>query len=266
MTMSSRIIDNSVSRHILCLLVLISVLTIPTVTVAENGVMLQIGTTSAQPGMSVEVPISIENNAGISSLRFVIKYDNTVLTLTNISFPKNTGTYSSVPQPYTENQTVNFVSPLSAFSKTGLFATLTFSVNENAEANITSNILVEYDEDNIFDMNFNNVPFVTSIGSIYVSDGGEVDMTVLPAELTTISEEAFMNTSFYYVIVPEMTTTIGSKAFANCSNLKYIYIPERTNQIADDAFLNVTGLTIYGKTGSYAETYAGRKGYAFQPQ
>ncbi len=233
---------------------------------AENTVSLKIESASAQPGSEVQIPIIIENNSGLASLKFTIEYDGEVLTLENVTFPKNTGTHSSVPQPYSADQVVNFVSPLSAYSRTGVFATLTFSVNENAEVNKSTNILLVYQEDDIFDMGFSNVALMVSIGSVYILDNNTESTAVLPTLLTVITEESFMNTSFYYVILPNTTTRIESKAFADCKNLKYIYIPESTTQIADDAFLNVNNLTIYGKVGSYAEFFAGKKGYTFQIQ
>lgn len=264
--MKSESINKRAYRPIIWLLVVISLLFIPTSAFAENAISLKLETTSVLPGSQVQVPIVIEKNTGFSSLKFSIEYDDTVLTLTNVAFPKNTGTYSCVPEPYGANQIINFVSPLAAFTKTGTFATLTFSVKQDAELNKVSNILIEYEEDDIFDSNFNTVPFVSMDGGIYVTDGSQQSMAVLPSALTTVEEEAFMNTSFYYVVLPETTTSIGSKAFANCSNLKYIYIPAKTTSIADDAFLNVAGLTIYGKSGSYAQTFASRKGYTFQIQ
>lgn len=264
--MKSQSINKRACKPIIWLLVAMSLLFVPASALAENAISLKLETASVLPGSEVQVPIIIEKNTGLSSLKFSIKYDDTVLTLTNVVFPKNTGTYSCVPEPYGSNQIINFVSPLAAFTKTGTLATLTFSVNQNAELNAVSNILIEYEEDDIFDSNFNTVPFVTVDGGIYVTDGSQQSMAVLPSALSMIEEEAFINTSFYYVVLPETTTSIGSKAFANCSNLKYIYIPSKTTSIADDAFLNVTGLTIYGKSGSYAQTFANRKGYTFQVQ
>lgn len=264
--MKSKSINKRACRQIIWLLVVMSLLFIPAIAFAENAISLKLETASVLPGSEVQVPIIIEKNSGLSSLKFSIKYDDAVLTLTNVAFPKNTGTYSCVPEPYGANQIINFVSPLAAFNKTGTFATLTFSVKQNAELNKMSNILIEYEEDDIFDLDFNTVPFVSVDGGIYVIDGSQQSMAVLPSALTMIEEEAFADTSFYYVVLPETTTSIGSKAFANCSNLKYIYIPANTTSIADDAFLNVTGLTIYGKSGSYAQTFASRKGFTFQVQ
>ena len=86
---------------------------------------------------------------------------------------------------------------------------------------------------------------------------------VLPDALTEIGEEAFANCGFTYVKLPENTDTIGKNAFANCPNLKYIYIPKNCLWIDRYAFTGVTGLTILGVDGSYAQTYASGKGFDF---
>ncbi len=248
----------------MCLIVLMIFCLFPSYCFAASGISMKAGAVSAQPGTEVNVPLNIVANSGVASLKLAIKYDNTYLTLTKVTFPNNTGTYSSVPVPYSKNQVINFVSPLSSFNKTGLFATLTFSVNENAVTDRMEAITIEFNEDDIFDMNFNNVPLTVSNGSIYITDEITEIKAILPSALVTIADESFMNTSFSYVELPETVTTIGSKAFANSSNLKYIYIPEKTTTIAQDAFLNVPNLTILGKSGSYAESFASRYGFAFQ--
>lgn len=251
---------------ILLFLILIIVLFAPVNAYADGTVSLKLETALVQPGSVVQVPIIIESNPGLASMKITVKYDDTVLTLTDVTFPKNNGTYSSAPEPYTANQIINFVSPLSAFTNTGNFASLTFSVNQDVELNTISNILIEYEEDDVFDMDLDNIPVACVNGAIYVLEDGQGTITVLPSTLSAITEESFMDTAFYYVVLPETTTTIESRAFADCMNLKYIYIPENTTAIADDAFLNVTNLTILGKDGSYAQSYASGKGFAFKAQ
>ena len=88
---------------------------------------------------------------------------------------------------------------------------------------------------------------------------------ILPSSLEKIGEEAFVGGTFVYVELPEGLTSIGKRAFADCQNLNKIYIPEATVQIATDAFEDVSGLTIYGKKGSYAEFYANNNHYEFIP-
>ena len=79
---------------------------------------------------------------------------------------------------------------------------------------------------------------------------------VLPSELTEIEDEAFVGTMFTFVELPEQAVSISRNAFADCPNLSYIYIPALTTQINDQAFGELQHLTIFGKTGTTAESYA----------
>ncbi len=86
---------------------------------------------------------------------------------------------------------------------------------------------------------------------------------VLPAELTTIEEEAFFGGAFTFVKLSENTETIGARSFSACPYLSYIYIPETTQYIHEDAFGDMQGLTILGTAGSRAESYAYAYDFAF---
>ena len=88
---------------------------------------------------------------------------------------------------------------------------------------------------------------------------------VLPAKLRSIEKEAFSGGAFTYVKLPDNAVSIGSRAFANCPNLAYVYIPQAIENISADAFSGLAGLTILGKEGSYAETYAQQNGITFMP-
>ena len=88
---------------------------------------------------------------------------------------------------------------------------------------------------------------------------------ILPAALTEIGEEAFAGGAFSFVKLSENTTMIGSNAFADCPNLTQIFIPNAEAVIDENAFGNMQNLTILGKTGSTAETYAAAHGYVFIP-
>lgn len=57
---------------------------------------------------------------------------------------------------------------------------------------------------------------------------------------------------------------IGNQAFSGCSNLKTITIPSTVTEIAANAFDGCKKLTIRGKEGSYAETYAAVYGITFK--
>ena len=60
------------------------------------------------------------------------------------------------------------------------------------------------------------------------------------------------------------TKTIAGWAFSDCTALESITIPNSVIEIGEWAFFGCTLLTtIYGYTGSYAETYANTNGYTF---
>lgn len=82
----------------------------------------------------------------------------------------------------------------------------------------------------------------------------------IPAAMQIISEEAFSGVDAEVIILPSGCTTIESRAFADCLNLRTVVIEEATTSIADDAFDGVNELTIQTPAGSYAETYAANHG------
>lgn len=72
-----------------------------------------------------------------------------------------------------------------------------------------------------------------------------------------IGESAFSgNNSVRNVIFPDTVTSIGSCAFSGCTNLESIRILRPVQSISENAFSGCTNLIIFGKKGSYAETYA----------
>lgn len=88
---------------------------------------------------------------------------------------------------------------------------------------------------------------------------------VLPDDLTVIESEAFRGDACIYAALSDKVTTIGANAFADCPNLAFVHIPAATVNISPDAFSGVQDLTILGKAGSYAETYANDHDFGFMP-
>lgn len=68
------------------------------------------------------------------------------------------------------------------------------------------------------------------------------------------------------VIVPCRVTKIGDSAFKNCTKLTSITIPPSVTEIPISAFSYYDKHTIYGVTGSYAETYANEHAIKFVPR
>lgn len=78
-----------------------------------------------------------------------------------------------------------------------------------------------------------------------------------PASLVAIEDEAFRGSSFGdFDLMNSRVRYIGSRAFADCKNLKLIRIPESVISISDDAFDGCNNLVILCKYGSAAYQFA----------
>lgn len=74
--------------------------------------------------------------------------------------------------------------------------------------------------------------------------------------ITVIPKSAFENTAVSEIVFPWQVTSIGDKAFSNCVNLMNVTMGCRVSSVAEGAFSYKNKLTIHGKAGTYAETYA----------
>ena len=103
-----------------------------------------------------------------------------------------------------------------------------------------------------------NVPdSVTSMGS-YVFDGcSSLTDVSLGSGITSIPDYAFSNCeSLEAIKIPYNVTTIGQYVFLNDTAFKEITIPRKTESINSNSFSYPWDLTIYGISGTYAETFA----------
>ncbi|MDD6603378.1 MAG: leucine-rich repeat protein [Eubacteriales bacterium] len=82
----------------------------------------------------------------------------------------------------------------------------------------------------------------------------------LPSTLETIGDRAFYGCGIYYVDVPASVTKIGSNAFSD-SNVETIIINNKDTTLP--SYFVYDSATIYGHTGSTAETYANNRGNTF---
>ena len=83
----------------------------------------------------------------------------------------------------------------------------------------------------------------------------------LPKALKIIDTEAFYgDTAIDKVVVPEGTTEIRARAFAN-STLSEINLPDSLTFIDDTAFEGLSGVAVTANKGSYAYDWAVEKGY-----
>ena len=92
----------------------------------------------------------------------------------------------------------------------------------------------------------------------------DITELTLPSTLTTIDDYAF---AFYLnvkdVQIPYGVTTIGNYAFSVCDSLNSITIPASVTEIGKSLAHSYSGVSIFGYTGSTAESYAKENNYAF---
>lgn len=99
---------------------------------------------------------------------------------------------------------------------------------------------------------------VTSIGNSAFSGCYELQNVNISSGVTSIGANAFSNCrSLTELTIPDGMTSIGEYAFSKCRSLTKIILPESVTSIGDNAFDSRNeNLTIFGKSGSIAETYA----------
>ena len=106
---------------------------------------------------------------------------------------------------------------------------------------------------------------VTSIGNAAFYDCTNLTTVVLPDSITELGKMAFgMCSSLLSIDIPSGVTVIQDGTFVNCESLQFILLPAGVTTITETAFFKCTSLTtVYGITGTYAETFAQQNNYEF---
>ena len=92
------------------------------------------------------------------------------------------------------------------------------------------------------------------LGTVIFAEGGTAVLEIVAGD----SYNAMFDScpELTTVILPERITKLQSYTFYNDPKLQTLYIPAGASEIADNAIFNCPNLTIYGVSGSAAETYA----------
>ena len=136
-----------------------------------------VGSAAAKAGETVTIPVSITKNPGIVSMKMTISYDESVLELIEatagdfvVDEQENVTVSSPSFGPIGGGIfTINWVDALATenVTKTGVIANLTFKVKEDA-AEGDYNVFITFNENDIFDKDYVNMPFNGTEGTITV--------------------------------------------------------------------------------------------------
>lgn len=136
---------------------------------ASESASFSIGSAENQAGGTVEIPIEINNNPGITSFRLVIQYDSAIFKLTNVSFKDAAQGFStSTSQIYDSPYSISGYNSEIDLNKNGQLAVLTFEISPYA-AEGRYDISLSYDEEDVFNMAGGNVLFDLNNGWVDIS-------------------------------------------------------------------------------------------------
>ncbi|MBR6873976.1 MAG: hypothetical protein IKN17_10790 [Ruminococcus sp.] len=130
-----------------------------------------VSSASGKAGDKVKVEVGLHSSPGIISLRLAVDYDSDALTLTDCK----TADFetAAVSDPGSDPFVVLWAD-LGAgnFKGDAVLAELTFEISGDASGEYP--LSITFDEDDVFDLDFNNVDFKAANGSVTVS-GGKTD-------------------------------------------------------------------------------------------
>ncbi len=107
---------------------------------------------------------------------------------------------------------------------------------------------------------------VTEIGRELCYGCDKLTDVKLGKYITTIPDSAFrLCQSLTTVNIPRFCTTIAANTFAEDTKLSSAYIPPYVTKIENNSFSYPAKMTVYGKSGSYAEEYAKSRNMKFNP-
>ena len=164
---------------ILLLNVFVSNTFVGNVIASGNDPTITVGTVSGKPGNLVEVPVSIKDNPGIVAFYINISYDASKLKLTGVTNgtvltdPSHSGSLAANPYRLCFDMGL---SPANNTSN-GVVATLLFEIPASAEPGDTE-ITCSYNPNEIYNIDYNNVPFYIINGKIEIQEPGIPTVTV----------------------------------------------------------------------------------------
>lgn len=205
----------------LCAVLVLCITALPVYAAGQGSFVVSRAT--GNPGDTVQITISTENNPGIVGLQLAVQYDKNVLELTKA----NAGVFNGVAfgpankVPFN----LNWVDAIHPDNKTnGVLATLTFKIKAGAP-NGTYPITVSFKPENVFNLAWENVSFTTKAGGVTVGgaipeNGGTV-ATGAALHSVTEADDADRGLGFRFTLPAKGVKIKGDMADLSAATVSY---------------------------------------------
>ena len=207
--------NNKIIRRLQCLcltLLLIFTMLGATPVYATGVTEITFGEVMAKVGDEVEIPVTIENNPGITSFRFRVAYDMDGLELLSVEKGSvlTSGTLSSTTNKEAETMTFHWFAENNVVGD-GEIVLLKFKISENARGDYP--LTVTYLENDIVNENWDTIPFTVVEGKI--STGSTVSGTV--TSFGEATEPVTLRLLTNGTEIDKVTSTDGKYSFSSVS-------------------------------------------------
>lgn len=164
--------------NLFVILTLLSIIYTPLVIEAEtsNEMSIIVDNKQCLVGKEVKINVSLKDNPGITSLKLLVEYDEDILTLEDVEFNTLMGGQAMPSESFNSPFYLTWLNPLSNVEYDGIFATLTFKVNENVIKGHVGNIVITYDPDDIYNLEEENI-------NCNITNGQITAITCVPGDI-----------------------------------------------------------------------------------
>ncbi len=161
---------------ILIMAMLLSVFSVTAGAVEEIPMTISVSSSSGAVGQEVEVFINVKNNPGINSMSLSVSFESE-LTLKSVEYNASFGGTTVEPKKLSSPVTLAWANPLENCNENGTFAKLRFMINKNVQGNSETSIKLDFDPENIYNVEEKNIPTVVENGTvkIYPNIPGDVN-------------------------------------------------------------------------------------------
>ena len=259
-------------KKLLCLCAVLALLVVAVPVSAAGEATFAVSEVAGNPGDTVQITVSTENNPGIVGLLLDVQYDNTVLELKKAVGKDFSGV--TFGPTYKVPFKLNWVDAIHPNNKTnGVIAVLTFAIKADAPVGKTP-ISVSYKPVNVINLEWENVPFATragyvDVGGVDLNDGGTV-ATDKVLHSVTEAEDADRGLAFRFALPVKgakmnedqadlSAATIAYKGTA-CKVVRMGALLSTKNEKIELYAAGVTNVVAYGllEAGADSCTYAVR--------